>query len=346
MPTKEEIERLFGAGDAAALEAIAKSAPKAEAKEARRALHRLASRGVRVPDLPPSGERAYRPVQTDFEVECHLAAPDSEGVALVAVARAGRAGGIELVHAGMTSRQGFAFASGQVVGRKAYHEFIAADRGLNHGLLLRRVAREVATSLLGQARRRTEAAGRVIPRAVASLPAEWFVPLVSERSASDADPPASTTDVLFAEPEFRTWLPSRGFLERVAMRLEEADTSRLFIDDAQKSERLEAVLAGATEEFFNAETRIDYAWRLDVATQIFDATRRSAAALMARVAAAHLADQRLGLEGCGFTRAFVRRLFTITSGADAAEPGTDRNEHAPRLIVTPDEFAREVSKKR
>lgn len=357
MPTKNEMEGLCAAGDAAALERIAATAPKAEAKEARRALHRLAAKGVKLPEARPAGESVYHAAREEFAPECFLSAFDAGGGQVAFVFRKNPAGGVQGTIVYMDEEQGILEAQRTTLGRREYRAWIEELLRGARGIIAQRAAPDDVKHALRDARARTDAHGRILPPAAAEIAPAWFTPARDRREEPAADPAlAADSARLFLEPEVAHWVPPQEFLQALVHRVQEAETSQLLVDEAQKARRVDEILHGAIDEYFTADRRRAYARRLRGTAVLFDTGGRGAQAATARAAAAWLDDPSAALAGLGFARVFILRVFAAMP-AEGGDPASDRvpdrthppppaGDPAARLIVTPGEFAQEMAKRK
>jgi len=354
MADARTIEQLFEANDVAALEEIAAHAPKAEAKEARRALHRLASRGVAVPEARPAGDRVFKPAQAEFPAECFLSAFDAEGGRVAFVFRRNPAGGVLGTIMFMDEEKGIIAAQESVLGRKEYRAWVDGLLNGERKIVAHRADPDEVKRALRDARARTEAEKRILPPEAAALPPEWYAPVNDRREEPAADLSLAAESMqLFAEPEVASWIPPQEFLQALVLKVQEAETSHVLVDEAQKVGRVREILLDAVDGYFTAGVRRAYARRLRGTAAIFEDTGRAAQAATARAAAAWLEDEKANLGGLGFARAFILRVFgappletddpTLEHAPDHVPPA---EESAPRLIVTPGEYAQELAKKK
>ncbi|MBI5525928.1 MAG: hypothetical protein HY897_06300 [Deltaproteobacteria bacterium] len=344
---KDEIQSLLATGDVEAIQAIASTAPKARAKEAKRALHILASKGVKIPEARPAGERVFRPAKVDFESDCYLSGFDRDGRQAAIVFRRNPAGGVLGTLLIIHEEAGVETAREMQLSRRGYRTWIDTLAEGEHDVPPVHVEPDQLKRVLAAARAQTEARGRALPEAAAALPAEWYRP-AEPAPEPDFPPDASLvaeSDGLYREPEVMTWFPPRDVLLRVERKVQEAETSLVLVDEAQKVRRIGEVLGEATEEFFDKDRRRSFARRLRGTAFIFEITGRAAAAAVARSTAAWLDDPALNVGGCAFARQYFRRLFVIRGEAAEGEAASVP-DRTGRLVVSPAEFAAEMARKK
>jgi hypothetical protein len=347
MDVKDEVDGYLAAGDVAALQQIAGSAPKAEAKLAKRALHILASKGVKIPEARPAGESVFKPAMVDFESECHLSAFDREGRQAAIVFRRNPAGGVFGTLLIIHEETGVETARAMRFSRRGYRTWIDTLMEGEHGTPPFRVEPEQLKCVLAAARARTEEKGRALPEAAADLPAEWYRPADSSPEPEVEPDPAlvAESDTLYREPEVAAWFPPMDVLLPLEQKIAEIETSLVLVDNAQKTRRMGEVLGEATEAFFDAERRRSFARRLKGTAFVFEIKGKTSAAAIARAAAAWLDDPALNIGGCAFARQYLARMFVIEGGPAQGE-GPPVPDRTGRLVVSPAEFAAEIARKK
>jgi hypothetical protein len=291
------------AGRADVVAALAGSASRDVAKEAKRALHLMRARGVEVPELPRTAP-APPPPPPEPELPCFASAVDGQGERAIWMARALPGKGIELCQAIGSDTQGLLSLQVGILGRKEFRAFAQdlVDRGAQLGVA--EVTRQRAHALLGEARRLSESTGKPLPEGATA----WLARLGEAPPLPDpalAFPPLSEAEELAAlaagarlheRPLLRGWLADEVALRALAARLDEISVSPLFIDERQRAEQASRAVEDALGAYF-------------------DPTRRTLWARRLLAAAAHLADAGDD-EGARLAAAAARAL---ASGRDARE---------------------------
>ncbi|HVP68795.1 MAG TPA: hypothetical protein VMT17_16205 [Anaeromyxobacteraceae bacterium] len=315
-----------GRGDL--LSGLASSADRAVAKEAKRGLHVLRSRGIDVPEpARPPAPAAPPPAEESFP--SFASAVDSNGERAVWIARNVAGRGIEVGQAVVSDVLGLLELQIGLLGRKEFRAFArdVAERGRSMGVA--EVNPAVARSLVAAARRLNEASGRRVPEGaegwLARLgpaeplpdPAAGFpaLPEAEERAAVDAS--ADLHDL----PMLRGWLADEATLRALAQRLDEVAVSPLYIDEQQRAAQVASTIADAVDSYFDGPRRSRLSARLFTTAAHLqglgdDAHARSAAA----VARALLAGVPAGQ--IPFARLLVEKAFPSSPPRRApADPG-------------------------
>jgi hypothetical protein len=268
----------FAAGRADVLVALAAAPSKENAKEAKRSLHLLRSRGVTVPEAPrtppPAAIAAPEPDLPSF-----ASSVDSHGERAVWVARSVPGKGVELAQAVVSDEHGLLELQVGLLGRKEYRNFAKdiAARGRNMGIA--EVDRAFALAVVADARQRN-ADGKPPPAGADAWLAKAgsAAPLPDLEARFPALPPEEERQAvqesgrLHDLPLLRGWLADEDVLRALAQKLDEIAVSPLYIDRRQRTEQSARTVAATVQAYFA------------------DAPRRNRWAARLLCVAAHLAD--------------------------------------------------------
>jgi hypothetical protein len=333
------IQAALGASRADVLAALAMHPRKEVAKEARRGLHLLRSRGVATPDLPraPAPAPASPP---EPPLPAYASAIDGRGERAVWVPRAIPGKGIEVAQAIVSDVLGLLELQIGVVGRKEWRGIAKELLSQGAAMGVGEIDRGRAISIAAAARAQNERSGRPVPSAadlwLAQLgpaaplpdPAAAFAPLPDE----DEQEALAASAALHELPLMRSWLAEEDFLRGIAAKLDEVAVSPLYLDERQKSDQMARVVAEAVEAYFDPERRRVLSARIFAVAEHLqergDPAHARAAAAAARALAGGTAATAIP-----FARLLVEKAFP------PALPSAGGAPHAPTaphpLIVTP-----------
>jgi hypothetical protein len=287
----------LGAGRADLLAALAAHPEKDVAKEAKRGLHVLKTRGVAVPE-PPRPAAPAPAAAPEPPLAAYASAVDGNGERAVWIPRNVPGKGIEIAQAVVSDTEGLLELQLGLVGRKEW-------RGLVKGLLSHGAAMGVGEIDPGRARAIAIAARALNDRSGKRVPEGadlWLsqlgpaAPLPDPAAAFPPLPPDDEREALAASaklhdlPLLKGWLADEGYLRAVAAKLDEIAVSPLYIDERQRSEQAARTVAEAVDGYLDADRRRLIASRLfTVAEHLRDRgepAHASAAAAAARAVAA------------------------------------------------------------
>ena len=320
------------AGRSDLLSALATSAPKAVAKEAKRELQRLKQKGVQIPELKQQGEAILRPVPEAEAPSCYASSIDAYGERAVWWSRAAK-GGIEVVQAVISDIKGVIAIDALALSRRSFREFV--KRLPRQGVVTTaELPRDHARWLIAQAEQEGARNGFSPPETYGGA-LRLLGPAPSEAPPHPADaigfgpdgevPHALAGAALFADPLFTPWIPEEEALRGFAQRADEIAASQLYLDKAQKLEAFERAADEASETYLRPPRHLRYARRLLEMAHVLHAEGRIDAARTALAVARQLAR--------GEKSPFARALFTHALEGRFDEPQPAAAGAAASLIT-------------
>jgi hypothetical protein len=329
----------LAAGRPDVVAALAAHPGKEVAKEAKRALHILKSRGVAVPE-PPRPTAPAAAAAPEPPLAAYATAVDARGERAAWIPRNVPGKGIEVAQAVLSDELGIVQLQVGVVGRKEWRAIAKGlvERGTAMGLT--EVDRERATALVVAARPLNDRSGHPVPEradlwlaqagpaAPPPDPAASFPPL----------PPGEEEDALAASGKLHdlalleTWLADEGFLREVAAKLDEIAVSPLYVDERQRAAQMAHTVSDAVERYFDERRRAALSRRLfSIAEHL--GSRGDPAHAQAAAAAARALRGDVPARSIPFARLLVEKAFPPAAPADdrPTEPPTGPEP----LIVAP-----------
>jgi hypothetical protein len=308
------------------LSGLASSTEKSVAKEAKRALHVLRTRGVAVPEL----QRAPVPTPSLVAEEVfpsYASTVDGQGERAIWIARNVPGRGVEVGQAVVSDVLGLLELQVGVLGRKEYRTFgkEIGERGQAMGVT--ELDPGHARAIVTEARRRNDGSGRAAPEGAdawlsrigpgtpAPDPADLLPPLPDEEERRAL----AASGGLHALPMLRGWLADEGALRALAARLDEPATAAGSSGEAERAARVEGAIAEAVEAWLDAPCRQRLAARLLTvgvhlrSMGLVDQAAQAAAA--ARALAAGIPGRDIP-----FAREMVEKAFPNRGAAAPARP--------------------------
>ncbi len=305
-------------------------------KALRRALFRLAQRGVPVPNLeqPP----VTRPALGGPELEGFVSACDGRGTRLIWLLKTAPGGGTLLVAAEVHEPDGLRDVRLTEITRKELRSvrdrlqreaglrLVPADWRVLDALLMEAHAR-------GGAPDRARDYARLRPQLVSGPPlpaAEPVSPLAAPPAADERDALVAGSDALLGIPEFQRWWPApeamAPFIEEIAA----VRDSPLVLSPAHQEERLRTILARAASVLYPPAI---IARRLEGTAFVLAETGRAQAARQALAVAAALCAG-IGADDVPLLRALIQQGL---GALYAAEQSKRQDARRGSLVLTPGE---------
>jgi hypothetical protein len=330
--------------DRAAVDALTTLERSARAKEikreARRSLFKLAQRGMNIPRAEETRAAAPRPAfKLGPEIEGYISSVDGPGVRLVWLTKPQAESGLQLFQGMVSDRVGLAHVSGSFVKRKELRERAQTIKE-SHGVSMIPVPWEYADRMLYEGYEKAKALGQGETEHFLSLrsvfnplkPKPAPHPVYDRLSAESAQAEAwrERSRRLLDEPEFRLWILDEDWMKPYLERVEEAQGSRLVLNEAQKEERFSAIVRDAAREIFTGETGRIFTRRMeDMALYLLE-TGREESAKLAYAVALQFAEGEIGILDISFLTGLVQK-----SMAFYLNQAKEKAAEEPSLIVKP-----------
>ncbi len=325
----------LSAGRADLLAALAAHPAREIAKEARRGLHLLRSRGIVTPEPARAAPRPT-PKPEGPEPACFASAVDGQGERIVWIARSVPGRGVEVGQAVVSDVLGLLDLQVRLLGRKEFRSFARDVSEKGTAMAVAEIEPGLARSLVAQASGLNEPSGRRLPdgadawlarlgpAAPPEDPRARFPPLPEEEERAALE----ESGALLELPVLRGWLADEEVLRDLARRLDEIAVSPLYLDERQRAQQVARTVADAAEAWLDEPRRHRLATRLFATAAhletLGDRDHARIAAAVARAVAAGVPARRIP-----FARLLVEKAFP--AGPSAPEPGPSE----PSLIVAP-----------
>jgi hypothetical protein len=317
--------------DAERLAILAQRGARDLAKEARRGIHLLRTKGVAA-EAPRKAAPAPAPIAAAEPDEAYGSSPDGKGDRLVSVLRLSHDGGFDQIHVTISDETGLVEI---VTGRGPKKAFRNLKRRFEQShLVFAELPFDHALALVQEAYEKTVALGRAVPPGYAAArgsleggpgsaarlphPALAIAP-ATQLGATDAA-------ALHELPDLLSWVPDREVLRQLSMRLDEVATSQLMVDEGQRAAARVAAIDRAIESSFEAAGRAAWRRRLLDAALVYGAAGHEDDAARLRAQADRLGAADFRPVEDPFARALVEKVLPPELRPDRSAPG---------LIVTP-----------
>jgi hypothetical protein len=244
------VEELVERRADAQLSRLAQSKHKTVCKAARTGLHRLRSHKVEV-DVPPSAEEAHEGtgLAAQQALRSMVTVYDSRWERLVWLGDEAPSG-VRVFQARISALHGLLDLQSGTTTRK---ELRAKTRQILDDLGGELVDGDYARWFIHEAARRCKHSGRSQPRGYVVASQALGPDPGGPHPALEITPGPSEPEQLlplYDLPELRFWHPDREFLHGLALRMDEASTSRLVLTDVQQRQRLADIMERSVGDFF------------------------------------------------------------------------------------------------
>jgi hypothetical protein len=292
------------------LVALGDSAHGGVRRVAKRALYRLAQRGIVPPARPPA-----RPVVErgdERATRAWVSAIDGSGSRAMWILFDAPFGGLELCSLIINDVAGILEAAGGEITRKRLDAELAALRATQK-LPWIETDPTRARALVAEALALHRALGTTPPAAFSRWHGRFDVDV-----PPPPVPPADVDAALAARgqevldvPEAIGWFLEPGDVQAEALELLQTEESRLVVSDEAKGERQDALITRAVERELGMEARVRWARRLMEMATIFEATERAPLAAVARAVGGALLQPDADVASQPFARGLARRALEV-----------------------------------
>ena len=312
-------------------------------RAARRALYRLAQRGITPPPTP--GRRVVER-QAERAVRAWISAIDGSGSRATWVLFEGAYGGLKLCSLIVNDEVGIVEVAGGDITKKRLDRELQTLRA-EQKLPWIEVPAGRALAIVTEALDRHRALGTAPPADF-----ERWRPVVEAGHADSAiadtvatepvdDAALARSTELLELPDMAGWFIDPDSVQADALEVLQTRESRLVVSEQIKTEREDAILVRVMERTFIPEARARWARRLSEMAWIFDATEREESARLARAASVAFADLERDVTQHPLARAMTRRALELAgevalgrvNAADVSRKPTPTRESPPTALA-------------
>jgi len=316
------------------------AADKELRKEARRSLFKLGQRGVAIPQKDDQKSTSAAPLFSSTpSIEAYMSPVDGLGGLLIWIAKPQPNRGLQVIQATLNDREGLLRIGGAQIPRKELRK-MAQDIKAKNGATMIAIPWEYADYALCEGYETAKAQGKTglenfheLRSIIATgKPKEAPHPIYDKLDANEARQGAwrEASRRLLDEPELRYWILTNGWLQGFLPQIEEAQTSRLVLNPAQKEERFAAIVRDAVKELCLGDNGKAFRRRMENMALYFFETGRAAQAKLSLAVALQVGDGDPGPLDVSFLTGLVQKGFAFI----LAQQRT-KKEEAASLIIKP-----------
>jgi hypothetical protein len=314
---------LLARGDAPRLQRLGDGGDKALAKQARRALHLLRTRGVAAPKPGKREFRVHGPYAAVEELSM-ASSIDGRGERVVWLVRPAE-GSFDVFEAQLSETRGLIEFKAGNAPRRDWRQHMGralADERLG----VARISDRHARQLIEEGYRRTVAAGRVAPEefARARLDLGHWEPETTHPALALAPPlpldeARGRLDSLHALPQLAMWIPPEEILPELDLEIGNILTSKLIVDPGQRRAQLHEAVRKVADKALGPEYRARLAGRLRETAFLLVAGGQIDEARLCTTAAALTLDEAVGADGNPFVLALFEKVVRAPAEAEPDE---------------------------
>jgi hypothetical protein len=330
--------------ESAAVEALARmeneAGDKALKKEIRRSLFKLSQKGFTVPESKTTGFTSAIPsLRAGTEIEAYMSAVDGAGGRLLWIVKPHPGHGLQTIQAMVSDREGLLRVGGAQLRRKELRNMFG-ELKQKHGLSMISLPWEYADQRLYEAYEKAKADGRSgletfheLRAGIASAKPKPQEHPIYQRLSTEIVREGSWRErsrQLLEEPELRFWFIDEDWVRPYLSQLEEAQSSRLVLNQVQKEERLAAIVRAAVKAFCGGETGAVLQRRMEDMALYFIQRGREDSAKLSLAVAIQIGSGDAGPLDISFLTGLVQKSFGFYLSQQKAK-GADE----PSFIVKP-----------
>jgi hypothetical protein len=326
------------------VEALAKmeseARDKALKKEIRRSLFKLSQKGLTVPETKTSGSISVTPLlKAGSETEAYMSAVDGAGGRLLWIAKPQAGHGLQTIQAMVSDREGLLRVGGAQIRRKELRNMTREIKE-KHGVSMISLPWEYADQTLYDAYEKAKSQGRTgfenfheLRAGIASgKPKRQDHPIYRRLSAETVRDGSwrEQSRRLLEEPELRFWFLDEDWVRPYLSQLEEAQSSRLVLNQVQKEERLAGIVRDAVKASCLGETGAVLRRRMEDMALYFIETGREDCARLSLAVAIQIGTGDPGPLDISFLTGLVQKSFAFYLSQQK-----NKQAEEPSFIVKP-----------
>jgi hypothetical protein len=309
-------------------------------KEIKRSRFKLAQKGLVAPPEEAAEKNTASLFERASDVEAYMSAVDGGGGRLVWIAKPQPNHGLQVIQAMLQDRDGLVRIGGMHVRRKELRK-MAQDIKEQHDVSMISIPWEFADQMIYQGYERAKARGQsdlenfheLRSMLATAKPKEQPHPIYQRLDATQAREGAwrEQSRRLLDEPELRYWILTDEWFQGFLPQLQEAQTSRLVLNQLQKEERFSAIARDAVKALCSGENGQAFKRRMeDMALYLVETNRPDLAKLSLAVALQVGAGDPGPLD-VSFLTGLVQKSFAFFMSQEKAKVEEERSS----LIIKP-----------
>jgi hypothetical protein len=309
-------------------------------KEIKRSLFKLAQRGLAIPQEKAAEKRPTALFESASEVEGYMSAVDGGGGRLVWIAKPQPSHGLQVIQAMLQDRDGLLRIGGLHMRRKELRK-MAQDIKQQHDVSMVAIPWEYADQIIYEGYEKAKTRGQsglenfqeLRSLIATGKPKEQAHPIYKKLNAPEARDGAwrELSRRLLDEPELRYWILTDDWVQAFLAQLQEAQTSRLVLNQMQKEERFNAIVREAVKTLCSGENGKAFQRRMEDMAFYFFETNRADLAKLSLAVALQVGEGDPGPLDVSFLTGLVQKSFAFFMSQEKAK----KEEEQSALIIKP-----------
>jgi len=309
-------------------------------KEIKRALFKLAQKGVAIADETAVERKPAALFERTLEIEAYMSAVDGGGGRLIWIAKAQPNHGLQVIQAMLHDREGLLRFGGMHMKRKELRG-MADEIKQQHGVSMIAIPWEFADQMVYEAYEKAKARGQsglenfhdIRSLIGTGKPKAFTHPIYVKLGTGDLrdGPWREQSRRLLDEPELRYWVLIDDWVKGFLAQIEDARTSRLVLNPVQKEERLAAIVRDAVKTLCSGDSGKAFKQRMEDTALYFYETGRVEQAKLSLAVAQQVGAGDPGPLDISFLTGLMQKSFAFFMSQQKAQ----KEEAESSLIIRP-----------
>ena len=309
-------------------------------KEIKRALFKLAQKGVAIADETAVERKPAALFERTLEIEAYMSAVDGGGGRLIWIAKAQPNHGLQVIQAMLHDREGLLRFGGMHMKRKELRG-MADEIKQQHGVSMIAIPWEFADQMVYDGYEKAKARGQSglenfhdIRSLIGSgKPKTVTHPIYLKLGTADRrdGPWREQSRRLLDEPELRYWVVIDDWVKEFLAQIEDARTSPLVLNQVQKEQRLAAIVRDAVTALCAGDSGKAFKQRMEDTALYFAETHRIEQAKLSLAVAQQVGEGDPGPLDISFLTGLMQKSFAFFMSQQKAQ----KEEAESSLIIKP-----------
>jgi len=317
-----------------------KASDKDVKKEVKRALFKLAQKGVAIAAAAPVEKKPAALFDRTLEIEAYMSAVDGGGGRLIWIAKAQPHHGLRVIQAMLHDREGLLRLGAMAMKRKELRA-MADEIKREHGISMIVIPWEFADHVIYHGYEKAKARGQsglenfheIRSLIGTGKPKPVSHPIYAKLGSGDLrdGPWREQSRRLLDEPELRYWVLIDDWVSGYLAQIEDARTSPLVLNPVQKEQRLAAIVHDAVKTLCAGDSGKAFKQRMEDTALYFYETRRVDLAKLSLAVAQQVGEGDPGPLDISLLTGLVQKSFAFLLSRQKAQ----QQEAESSLIIKP-----------